>query len=346
MKISLVATVKDAGEHVAAFLQSVRAQGRPPDEVVIVDGGSIDGTRETLRSATDVTLIESPGANIARGRNMAIRAAAHDVIAVSDADCVLGPDWLAHLERALEDGADVAMGFYRPIARSFFEACAAAVSVRDEDEVDPDRFMPSSRSIAFRRESFERVGGYPEWLEIGEDMYLNHRFRELDARMEFVPRAVAYWRIRPTPAAMWRQYYRYAEGDGLGGMHPERHAIRLGVYGLLAGALLARRRGPLALLGAAGALYARRPLRRAFRLLPARPVERAAAVVAVPALMAVADAARMAGYLAGLRRRVAGRHPDDPVPRTDPAHPVAGGPLTRPSRRFSAPGELPPRAPR
>jgi glycosyltransferase involved in cell wall biosynthesis len=316
VKISLVATVKDAGQNVGDFLESVRAQTRPPDEVVIVDGGSTDGTLETLRSAADVTLIEAPGANIAEGRNTAIRAATHDVVAVSDADCVLVPDWLAHLERAIENGADVAMGFYRPIARSFFEACSAAVSVRDEDEVDPERFMPSSRSVAFRREAFDQAGGYPEWLEIGEDMYLNHRFRELDARMEFVPRAVAYWRIRPTLLAMWRQYFRYAEGDGLAAMHPERHALRFGIYGLLAVAVLARRRGPLALLAAAGAFYARRPLRRAYRLLAGRPGERAAAVVAVPTLMAAADGAKMAGYLSGLRRRVTGEAPGELPPRT------------------------------
>jgi glycosyltransferase involved in cell wall biosynthesis len=306
MKISLVATVKDAAEHVADFLESVRAQTRPPDEVIVVDGGSTDGTLETLRSATDLTLIEAPGANIAAGRNTAVRAAAHDVIAVSDADCVLGPDWLAHLERAIEKGADVAMGFYRPITRSFFEACAAAVSVRDEDEVDADRFMPSSRSVAFRRETLERAGGYPEWLAFGEDMYLNHRLRESDARMEFVPRSVAYWRIRPTAGETWHQYFRYAEGDGAAGMYPERHALRFGVYGLLLGALLSRRRGPLALLAVAGAFYAWRPLRRVRRLLPGRPTERAAAFLAVPALMALADTAKMAGYLSGLRRRFRG----------------------------------------
>jgi glycosyltransferase involved in cell wall biosynthesis len=303
VKVSLVATVRDAGPHVGRFLESVRAQTRPPDEIVIVDGGSTDGTLQTLRSASDVTLIEAPGANIARGRNLAVRAAAHEVVAVSDADCVLAPDWLAHLASTVENGAEVAMGFYRPIARSFFEACSAAVSLPEEHEVDSARFMPSSRSVAFRREVFERAGGYPEWLDIGEDMYLNHRFRDLDVRMDFVPRAVAYWRIRPTAAAMWRQYFRYAEGDGAAGMHTERHALRFGVYSLLVAAFSARRKGPLALLAVAGAAYAWRPLRRALHLLPGRPIERAGATVVVPALMALADAAKMAGYLAGLRRR-------------------------------------------
>jgi glycosyltransferase involved in cell wall biosynthesis len=320
VKVSLVATVKDAGPHVGQFLESVRAQTRPPDEIVIVDGGSTDGTLETLRSASDVTLIEAPGANIARGRNLAVRAATHEVVAVSDVDCVLAPDWLAHLARRAENGADVAMGFYRPIARSFFEACAAAVSLPEEHEVDPERFMPSSRSVAFRREAFDRAGGYPEWLDIGEDMYLNHRFRGIGVRMDFVPRAVAYWRVRPTAAATWRQYFRYAEGDGAAGMYPERHALRFGVYSLLVAALVARRRGPLAVLAVAGAAYAWRPLRRAVHLLPGRRGERAAAMVAVPALMALVDAAKMAGYLAGIGRRVlrgerSGRVPPADLPR-------------------------------
>ena len=302
MKISLVATVKDAGLHVGAFLDSVRAQTRLPDEIVIVDGGSTDGTVDTLRAAGEVTLIEAPGANIARGRNAAIRAATHDAIAVTDADCVLAPDWLATLEGALEEGADVAAGFYRPLTSTFFEACSAAVSLRDADEVDGDRFLPSSRSVAFRREAYDKAGGYPEWLDIGEDMYLNHRLREAGVRMDFVPEALVYWRVRPTVAATWRQYYRYAEGDALAGMHAARHALRFGVYGLAAAAILGRRRGLRRALGLAAGLYAAPRIRRAWRLLPNRVRDRAAAAATVPALILLADAAKMAGYLAGRRR--------------------------------------------
>jgi len=303
VKISLVATVKDAGLHVGAFLDSVRAQTRLPDEIVIVDGGSTDGTVETLRAADDVTLIEEPGANIARGRNAAIRAATHDAIAVSDADCVLAPDWLANLERALEEGAEVAAGFYRPLASTFFEACSAAVSLMEAHEVDGDRFLPSARSVAFRREAFEKAGGYPEWLDIGEDMFLNHRLREQGARMDFVPEAVAYWRVRPTLGATWRQYFRYAEGDALAGMHATRHAVRFGVYGLAAAALPGRRSGLRRALGLAAGMYALPRVRRAWRLLPNRARDRAGAAAAVPALMLLADAAKMAGYLTGRRRR-------------------------------------------
>ncbi|HEV3474090.1 MAG TPA: glycosyltransferase [Actinomycetota bacterium] len=320
MKVSLVATVKDAAPFVQAFLASVRAQTRAPDEVVIVDGGSTDGTREILGAAPGITFIEEPGSNIARGRNLAVRAASHDVIAVSDADCVLDPGWLERILEPLERGADVSMGLYRPLTGSFFEACAAAVSIKEADEIDASRFMPSARSVAFRRDSFEEAGGYPEWLDLGEDMYLNHRWRALGSRMELSPEAIVYRRPRPTLRAYWRQFAGYAGADAQAGMYAERHALRFAVYGALALALGSRQRGALMAAAVAGAAYARRPVRRARRKLPA-PFARTAAVAAVPALMAVTDLAKMTGYLRGLlrsgfRAQTVGKEPAQPTTNT------------------------------
>ena len=180
MKVSLIATVLNADDHIGAFLSSVAAQDRVPDEVIVVDGGSADGTLERLRDAGDaITLIEEPGANIARGRNLAIAAASHDAIAVADADCAYGPGWLAALVAPLEAGADVAMGWTEPVIASLLDACVASLGFPlAAAEVDETTFMPSARSVAFRREAIDAIGGYPEWLAIGEDMWVNHRWRE------------------------------------------------------------------------------------------------------------------------------------------------------------------------
>ena len=303
MKVSLITTVKDSRPHVEEFLRSLAAQTRPPDEVIVVDGGSTDGTLDVLRGARGISLIEEPGSNIARGRNVAIAAAAHDVIAVTDADCVLDPEWLARLLEPLASGVDVVMGFYAPITEGFLQGCMAAVNLpRSADEVDPARFMPSARNVAFRRTAIEAAGGYPEWLDIGEDMWVNHRWRELGLDMRFVPGAVVHWRLRPTLAATWAQYFRYARGDARAGMYPERHAMRFGAYIGLTAALASRRAWPRVAADGGGAVYARASMSRAWKRFD-DPVERALAIVVVPALMIWIDTAKMAGYAAGLAGR-------------------------------------------
>jgi glycosyltransferase involved in cell wall biosynthesis len=303
VKVTLVTTVLNASDRIGPFLESVAWQTRAPDEVVIVDGGSTDGTLEVLRGSTDVaTLVEEPGANIARGRNLAIASATHDVIAVSDADCVLERDWLERLLEPLEAGADVAMGFYRPLAESFLQRAVACVNLPDAHELEEATFMPSGRSVAFTKEAIERAGGYPEWLDIGEDMFVDHRFRELGLVMRLASDAIVNWPLRGSLGETWRQYFRYARGDAVAGMFPERHALRFGVY---SAALYAwSTKGPLrkaATLAGAGA-YARTPLRRARGRFD-DPAERAKAMLVVPGLMAFIDGAKMAGWLAGVRHR-------------------------------------------
>ncbi len=114
--------------------------------------------------------------------------------------------------------------------------------------------------------------------------------------------AVVFRRPRPGPRSYWRQFAAYAEGDALGGMYPERHAIRFATYGGLALALGSRNAGLKALVLAAGSAYASRKVRRAFRLMPDAG-RRTLALGAVPALLAFTDGAKMAGYLRGVARR-------------------------------------------
>jgi glycosyltransferase involved in cell wall biosynthesis len=336
VKVSLVCTVKDARPAIEEFLASVGRQTRPPDEIVVVDGGSTDGTSEVLERTDELTLLREPGANIARGRNVAIRAATHDVIAVTDGDCVLASDWLERLLEPIERGADVSAGFYEPIAESLFEVCAAS-AIPDREELTPD-WMPSARSVAFRREAWEAAGAYPEWLDIGEDMYLNHRWVESGARIELAPSAVAYWRMRPTVAETWRQYVRYAEGDAIARMYPRRHAIRFGAYAFLAAALVTRNRWLLGAAAVGSVAYAWKPIRRTWLRLPVGSRDRWTSLGAVPAVMAVTDAAKMWGYANGRRRSrdltasTAGRRSRPGWP----AAPPATGPTTR-TRGTSAP---------
>lgn len=306
MKVTVVATVLNAADHVGGFLASMREQTRAPDEIVVVDGGSTDGTLELLRGTDGVTVVVEPGANIARGRNVAIRSAAHDVIAVADADCGYVPGWLDALVAAIDAGADVAMGWTEPVVDGFYEACVTSVNLPlSVDEIDPATYMPSSRSVAFRRDALDAVGGYPEWLPIGEDMWVDHRWRERGLDMRFAPGAVARWRVRPTLAATWTQYARYARGDAHAGMYPERHAVRFAVYAALSLAIASGRTWARVLALVGGVAYARTPIVRSWRRLTT-PRDRILATAVVPALLGFIDVAKLVGYASGLVDRFRG----------------------------------------
>ena len=129
--VSLVVTVLNEAKSLPKLLASIDEETRQPDETIIADGGSTDGTYEALEAwaAGDPgrTVFQVAGANIARGRNAAIEHAAGEIIAVTDAGVTLRPDWLECLVSALEAdaSADVASGFFVPDAHGVFERALA-----------------------------------------------------------------------------------------------------------------------------------------------------------------------------------------------------------------------------
>jgi GT2 family glycosyltransferase len=246
-----------------------------------------------------------PGANISAGRNAGIAAANGAIVAVTDAGVCLAPDWLAQLVApfAAATPPDVVAGFFLPDPQTPFEVAMGATVLPALDDIDPATFLPSSRSIAFRRAAWERAGGYPEWLDYCEDLIFDLRLREHGARFAFAPRAVAHFRPRGSLRAFWHQYFRYARGDGKSGLFAKRHAVRYATYAGLLAFLLGGWRRPalwLLLLPAAG-VYVRRPYARLTAALgPLAPRDRVSALLLVPVIRAVGDGAKMAGYPVGL----------------------------------------------
>ena len=321
MVVSLVMTVLDEAGSLPALLDSILTQECRPDEVVIVDGGSSDRTVALAhdfaqRVAPDlpVRVEVLPGANISAGRNRAIDLARGDIIAVTDGGVVLHAAWLARLVAALEEGADVAAGFFVPAPQSSFELAMGATVLPAVEDIAPATFLPSSRSVAFRRAAWERAGRYPEWLDYCEDVVFDLALRREGVRQRFVPDALVAFRPRPSLPAFFRQYYRYARGDGKADLWCRRHAIRYGVYlGAPLGWLLGAHWPVLRwLIVIAMLAYIRRPYQRLWALAAQSSGEtlgeflRAAAWI--PLIRFTGDVAKMVGYPVGVRWRLAGLH--------------------------------------
>lgn len=277
-------TVRNEAESLPRLLDSVLRQTKLPAEIVIADGGSTDGTQEIARSYENklpIRLLEMPGANISEGRNAAIREARHNIIAATDAGVVLDPGWLEALTTPFEDASlDVVSGFFVPEADTAFEMAMGATVLPSLEDVDPATFLPSSRSVAFRKRAWQETGGYPEWLDYCEDLIFDMNLKDQGKRFVFAPKAIVQFRPRSTLRAFFRQYYLYARGDGKADLWRLRHAIRY--LGYTVGPLLAiwalRNRQSLAgriilLAGiSASAAYCRRPYMRLLPMLASLPL--------------------------------------------------------------------------
>lgn len=321
--ISLIATVLNEGDNIHHLMQSILAQTRQPDELVFVDGGSSDGTVETLRAYTDrlpLRVLVEPGCNISEGRNRAIEAATGDILAITDAGVRLDPHWLERLVAPLlsDPACLVSAGFFHADPQTTFEAALGATTLPLVEEIDPATFLPSSRSVAVRREAARKVGAYPEWLDYCEDLIFDFRLRDLGPGFAFVPDAVAHFRPRRSLRAFYVQYYRYARGDGKADLWRKRHAIRYGTYLLGAPLLLILGFALHPLFWGIGALgyigYCSRPYRRLPEVMQGAPrrdtLAWIQAVLWVPVIRATGDIAKMLGYPVGLAWRRQHQPPD------------------------------------
>jgi glycosyltransferase involved in cell wall biosynthesis len=310
--ISLIATVLNEGDSIHRLLNSIAEQTCQPDEVIFVDGGSRDQTVsiiERYQARVPLRVLVEPGCNISTGRNRAIAAAQSDIIAVTDAGVTLAPDWLQRISEPLINNPDVQVvsGFFEADPQTVFEAAMGATVLPLRDEIDPTTFLPSSRSVAFRKSAWEAVGGYPEWLDYCEDLVFDVCLKQLALDFAFVPDAVVHFRPRGSFPAFFRQYYRYARGDGKADLWRKRHAARYLTYLvlvpsiLLLGLLVQPLLWLLVVPGAA--VYLRQPYRRLPIVLKRLPrvsiLDWLCAIALVPIIRLVGDVAKMIGYPVG-----------------------------------------------
>jgi glycosyltransferase involved in cell wall biosynthesis len=219
-RVSVIMTVKNDPDGCAETIGALLAQDRLPDEIVIADGGSEDATIGILRRLEStfslVTVVDAPGANIARGRNIAASASCGDVLAFTDAGCLPVPSWLAELVRPIEkEHADFVAGAYRVVGDTLFEKVVGSATMRGQLEpVSPETFNPSARSMACTRRLWAQVAGFPEWLAYSEDTLFDHKVRASGCHWKFAPQAIVEWRPRGTLLEVGRQFFRYGTGRG------------------------------------------------------------------------------------------------------------------------------------
>jgi glycosyltransferase involved in cell wall biosynthesis len=238
--ISLVTTVLNDQQGCAAFFTQMEAQTYLPDEIVIVDGGSKDGTWEFLlnykpNQPYSLQVTQEIGCNVARGRNLAIAQAQHEIIVSTDIGCAWEPQWLEELARPLLEDSQL-------------EAVMGSWQVRWEDLksdwakieyalLDGPKFIAtpkshaSSRAIAYRKSLWGKIGGYPEDLTLaGDDMVFALLLHQTTDRVTCAPIPRCYWERPATLKSFCKETRRNFRGGGEAGIWLK--------YGILVGGRL------------------------------------------------------------------------------------------------------------
>ncbi|HKV32827.1 MAG TPA: glycosyltransferase [Pyrinomonadaceae bacterium] len=240
MKVSVIVPVRDEEHSIRELLDSLLKQTRPPDEIVITDGGSVDATPqiidEYIQQGAPVRLLRAGPALPGRGRNLGAAAAQFEWLAFTDAGIRLNRDWLETLvARAAQDAVvDIVYGSWEPVTDTFFKECAAIAYVpppspRDGIVARP-RFIAST---LLKREAWEKVGGFPEDLRSAEDLLFMDRLEAAGYRAVFEPRAQVHWNLRPTLGTTFKRFLVYSRNNIRAGLFRQWQATIVFRYAIL-----------------------------------------------------------------------------------------------------------------
>lgn len=216
--VSVVLPVLNGAATIADALRALLTQANPPQplEIVVVDNGSTDATRDIVRSH-GVILLEEATRGPSAARNCGLRYASGDVIVHLDADTLPTRRWLAELVAPFADTqVHVAGGktmTFRPTTPA--QRYMARSQIHDGGASARQPVMPfvASLNMAVRRQSALAIGGWAEDLMTAEDVDFCHRIlRAFPSRIAFQPNALLFHRDRTTDEALFRQAWGYGEG--------------------------------------------------------------------------------------------------------------------------------------
>lgn len=239
--VTLITTLFNESPNIISFLESYRNQTAYANEFIIVDGGSNDGTCQIINDFSKeypdlmIKLIIDKSCSrsftkgpIARGRNVAIENSKNSIIAVTDAGCLLEEMWLEEIVRPFGDSdVDVVSGWYQAKVSNEFQKLYATEFMPILESINIMSFLPSSRSIAFRKDCWVRVGGYPTSTYTAEDTKFDLNLLKAGYKFTFAEKAIVFWECPGSLAEAKKKHYNYAFGDGQYGIFKQHYLKQL-----------------------------------------------------------------------------------------------------------------------
>lgn len=234
--VSVLLPVLDEGPRIDDCLDAILAAEYPRDrlEVLVVDGGSADDTRERAarRAGADprVRVLDNPRRTAPAGLNVGLAEARGEVVLRMDARALPERGYVRTCVDLLRtSGAANVGGPQRAVGEGLIGR-AAAVAMTSRFGVGDARFRFTERDAwvdtvwlgAWLRQTLEELGGFDERFSVNQDYELNYRIRRSGGRVLVSPRIRAAYRVRESLHGIARQYFRYGKGKAAAlRVHPE-----------------------------------------------------------------------------------------------------------------------------
>jgi len=219
--ISVIIPAYNAENVIKDCLISLLSQNYPKNnyEIIVVDDGSSDKTKEIVKNFKNVRLIEQNHKGPAAARNLGVRKSKGDIILFTDADCVPSKNWIKFMTEPFKDKTIVGVsGTYRTLNKNSLIARFAGYEIEERHEkmkYEKTIDFIGTFSAAYRKNIFIKFGGFDENFPIasGEDTEFSFKISEKKLKMVFEPRAYVYHRhpdtlIKYLKQKFWRGYWR------------------------------------------------------------------------------------------------------------------------------------------
>ena len=219
-KVSVIVCSYNGGQTLEACLRSLRKVNYPDYEVVLVDDGSTDNTKEIVSHHPWVRAIHQPNMGLSVARNVGAAHATGEILAYTDSDCMADPDWLYYLVGTLLSGDYAGVGGpnISPPAQNWHQACVAAAPGGPSHVLLSDvvaEHIPGC-NMAFHRWAFDKIGGFdPEYRKAGDDVDFCWRLQQEGEVIAFSPSAIVWHYRRFTLKAFRKQQEGYGEAESL-----------------------------------------------------------------------------------------------------------------------------------
>ena len=226
--VSVIVCAYNAADTIEDCLSSLERLTYPDFEIILVNDGSRDRTGEIARQHPTVRVVDIPNGGLSNARNVGLAHATREVVAYTDADTRVDPDWLTHLVQPFltsdvvgSGGPNVVPADDSPMAQCIARAPGGPTHVLLDDRTA--EHVPGC-NMAFRREALLAIGGFNAvYLRAGDDVDVCWRLQARGWKIGFAASALVWHHHRATVNAYWRQQVGYGEGERwLMAHHPDK----------------------------------------------------------------------------------------------------------------------------